>query len=743
MMDMTKEYNINLYNDLTDISPKIIQDQKIKLKLKEHQKTAINAMIEFEDMGKVSFTNRAYIRNYHIYNEKDSRYAWYPRSIYENLPYKDIYFEIETNYGILADKVGSGKTFMIMGLICYKQIPKDRDKIISSTVYSVTRYRDTDNTVNTNLIIVPHNLISQWQIAFNYCTLKTFIVKKKCDSNLLLKEDGTNSISEYDCIIVSSTMFDGFYSNFKELKWARIIIDEVITIKLPQDIDFKCNFIWFLTATPSGIRTVRKTYIRALVTPISDNTINYIVVKNNDEYVDRSMNLPSINQITIKCLTPKTIKLIQEYVDTETINMINAGDIQGAVNRLNCNIETTDNILDVLTNKIKKELHNRQAELVYEQSKITDDKKLHDEKINKLSSKITELQNKCKDIENRIMSFKQENCPICYMEFNDDLMPMLTSCCNNMFCLQCLTQCTKCPMCREILNITNCTYINDNIKDNITDNITDKISDKKLCSKIENLITIIKKKPQGKFLVFSNYDKTFDNIYYQLSTNNITHNKLCGSSIVINSTLRKFESGEIRVLMLNAYNYGSGLNLQMATDIIIYHELDIEMETQVIGRAQRLGRSEPLNVYYLLNDNEKINCTNPTLSLDIWASDTTMLENFINESNKDDTIDLNEDIDSSSETIIIPVVPQKVKTVRKKNGEQSTTTNTTNTTNTTKTTKTTKKVKTTNTAKITKKESVVLDNSSSDVDIENSDLIAQQKIIFDALEKVDKGDNSK
>ena len=86
--------------------------------------------------------------------------------------------------------------------------------------------------------------------------------------------------------------------------------------------------------------------------------------------------------------------------------------------------------------------------------------------------------------------------------------------------------------------------------------------------------------------------------------------------------------------MLNAINYGSGLNLQMATDIIIYHELELELETQVIGRAQRLGRKDPLNVYYLLNDNEKVNCKNPTLNLDIFANDESMLDNFIKTNNK-------------------------------------------------------------------------------------------------------------
>ena len=44
----------------------------------------------------------------------------------------------------------------------------------------------------------------------------------------------------------------------------------------------------------------------------------------------------------------------------------------------------------------------------------------------------------------------------------------------------------------------------------------------------------------------------------------------------------------------------------MTTDIIIYHKLDINTETQVIGRAQRYGRKAPLIINYLLYEHEYI-----------------------------------------------------------------------------------------------------------------------------------------
>ena len=47
-------------------------------------------------------------------------------------------------------------------------------------------------------------------------------------------------------------------------------------------------------------------------------------------------------------------------------------------------------------------------------------------------------------------------------------------------------------------------------------------------------------------------------------------------------TIENFKNGEITVLMLNAKFYGAGMNLQMATDIVIYHRFSKEMEEQII-----------------------------------------------------------------------------------------------------------------------------------------------------------------
>ena len=68
--------------------------------------------------------------------------------------------------------------------------------------------------------------------------------------------------------------------------------------------------------------------------------------------------------------------------------------------------------------------------------------------------------------------------------------------------------------------------------------------------------------------------------------------------------ISKFTSGDINVLLLNSKNFGAGLNLQITDEIIIYHRMSTDLENQVIGRAQRMGRENPLVINYLCYETE-------------------------------------------------------------------------------------------------------------------------------------------
>jgi hypothetical protein len=67
----------------------------------------------------------------------------------------------------------------------------------------------------------------------------------------------------------------------------------------------------------------------------------------------------------------------------------------------------------------------------------------------------------------------------------------------------------------------------------------------------------------------------------------------------------KKQTDETIVMLVNAQQYCAGLNLENTTDLVFFHRiLDKNIEAQVAGRAQRIGRQSNLNIHYLLYNNE-------------------------------------------------------------------------------------------------------------------------------------------
>ena len=64
--------------------------------------------------------------------------------------------------------------------------------------------------------------------------------------------------------------------------------------------------------------------------------------------------------------------------------------------------------------------------------------------------------------------------------------------------------------------------------------------------------------------------------------------------------LRKFKEGKIKVIFLNSKNNGAGINLQEATDIILYHRMNDSFQKQIIGRVNRIGKDNELIVHHLI-----------------------------------------------------------------------------------------------------------------------------------------------
>jgi SNF2 family DNA or RNA helicase len=196
----------------------------LQIKLKKHQEMSIKAMLSLEQDGKIFVNLNSKILKNEIILKDDRQdnpyYMWYTREINVN-DFKLQKFEINTNFGILADKVGAGKTFEILGLLSHTQTPIDHPKILTSSYYSMIKWYDIEKSIKTNLIIVPHNLILQWEKALDYINLKKYVIKKRTNIDKLksiynVNENGNDDINNATDVAFAQTLVED--CNAKDIK---------------------------------------------------------------------------------------------------------------------------------------------------------------------------------------------------------------------------------------------------------------------------------------------------------------------------------------------------------------------------------------------------------------------------------------------------------------------------------------------------------------------------------------------
>ena len=419
---------------------------------------------------------------------------------------------------------------------------------------------------------------------------------------------------------------------FKGPIFERVFIDEANSIKIPNMEPIYGKVNWFITSSledlffPNGRRNIctGKIYVNGIkgtgfIKQVfkdnsSKNLSNFIqdmYIKNNDEFVVNSFNLPDFIEYKIPCFTPNEIKVLNGVALPEIMIALNAGDIASAIKYTGCETNTKENIIDrvlydmnISLTKKKEILSEKQSQMIiFESSTDNEENKNKKKNIQKsiklYNDSIKDITHKIECVKQRIQDTENKDCPICANKITNDC---ITPCCNNRFCFECiitsLTYSNKkeCPLCRTHIDLNKLITIQDEKE------IINK--DHKLPTKLENLLTIINNNPTGKYLIFSEYEHTFNTILTKFNENNILYDKLMGSSGHITNLINKYSQGKINVLLLNAKHFGSGLNLQMTSDVIIYHRMSRDLENQIIGRAQRPGRIEPLNVHYLCYENE-------------------------------------------------------------------------------------------------------------------------------------------
>ena len=121
--------------------------------------------------------------------------------------------------------------------------------------------------------------------------------------------------------------------------------------------------------------------------------------------------------------------------------------------------------------------------------------------------------------------------------------------------------------------------------------------------------TYIEKNPRkiNKYLIFVKWANCANELNDILKERGIQSLILRGQNKTITKIINTFKnSTTVNVMFMYSNSYCAGLNLEFVTHMIFHHTImDRSITKQLIGRAQRLGRTESLNLIYLRHKGEK------------------------------------------------------------------------------------------------------------------------------------------
>lgn len=603
--------------ELDDNYPLADQPVGAKIMLKRHQLTLLRKCTDLET------------KRIPVYNQRGDMHSF-----------------MQSKIGIIGDKVGSGKSFVMLSLVLQSReleaTERKERQVVKSYGSNLLTLMDVQvkDSVKTNVLVIPHNLCAQWtEYVSRFCPqIKYAVINKSKTFCTMLDED----IGQYDLIIITCTYYNRFaaYLRQKELKMRRVMFDEVDSINITSCENMDADFYWFVTASynnlihPRGHSRYDRTCQRYIVTAVglrktgfikevfvdlvqaNTSLVQMLVVRNSDAYISRSIELPEMMTRYIKCRTPITIYLLNGIVDRNVIESLNAGDVESAIQYISPQQRRSeDNIISLLIDKFEKQLMNINTSMQFVNRYMYDSDEERQQEVTRLAKRKQEVEERIENIKRRI--HEGETCCICYDTIDKKT---IVTCCSNAFCFKCLnlwlSRHNSCPLCKQGLTKESLFVVSDEANGGAgtsTDmqiDMSDELHESN--DKIRNLRNLLKSlDANAKVLIFSAYDNTFIQVANALNELNIQYAFLKGNNFQIRNTVENYKNGALKVLMVNTMYYGSGLNLENTTDIIMFHKFNTECEKQVIGRAQRYGRTTPLNIWYLLHENE-IDAANTT-----------------------------------------------------------------------------------------------------------------------------------
>jgi hypothetical protein len=494
-------------------------------------------------------------------------------------------------FGVLSDKPGAGKTFVVLALIYY-----------SKTYF---------NSQGINVIVVPHNIYSQWIEAIDKFLGKILTYKCLLEyTEITALFSDTTLLQKYDIIITTPLNYGVLASTINSINYKvrRVFFDEADTMKNLLVNAINSQMTWFISAS---IQTVFD--VNTLKATIGIYNLYLPKLLQNDCYckknfIDSNIKLPKpIIEIFI-CRDFYLDNILTYILNEEQLKYINAHDYTEI--RAEC-----DNVSVKNTKEISKYMYLYSKKNVDEQNEILKEfeKKLkypNRDEYNKLVEAKIKVEQKRDTYlqvygQLKLLAEKNNICIECWDNLINEntIISYYRTQCNDKICIQCFERITdkyKCIGCKNF-------HLLDTFKSEEI-NISSKIITQHMKNKINKFIILDKiiEITGNKILLYSKY-RGINNYLKNISIEkNFEYTELNGGNIKeIDNILKKFKlNPQIKILLIDDAYFGIGLNIEYTTDIIFIHDLDEQLEKQIVGRAQRFGRTCSLNIWKILYMNE-------------------------------------------------------------------------------------------------------------------------------------------
>jgi hypothetical protein len=544
------------------------------------------------------------------------------RSLETNAVKTDSGDTLVAEIGILSNKIGSGKSLCILGLVV-SQVRLSTQCFVTyhfgDAAYVMNERR---NIQGGNLIVVPNHLLYMWESYIkDYTHLTTCIMKKH-----MFPFENWDTVAEYDIVLCGASHYN-LLTKSCPWTWSRVIFDEADSINIPACVKPSARFVWFVSSSLNNLLftdgfflkceedgqltrvltngIARNGYIRntfkRLESVSADCILSKIIVKMNDTYIDEHLNLPPVSHHVVVCEDPVDLVVLDHSISEQVRMILNGSDPQGAMDYLGCPVGSKDNIISFICKNLVIQIKNYEKKIEYLNNIETVDSETQETnrtKLSKTQAKISELDRKLNRIHTKITEFAESGyvagmCPICLEEKQETCV---FTCCLNHFCKDCtdrmITEKTSCPLCRgEFRTIVR----------------TKPFQSNSSATKYTETARVVRERlndSQASILVFLWSENTIRKLQQVFENKGIPYRCLSGNGNAIRKTIHWFNEKKVRVLLVNAIVYGCGLDLSSATDIVLFQRMHTELENQLTGRAHRIGRTHELNVYRIVHENE-------------------------------------------------------------------------------------------------------------------------------------------